>query len=93
MVRVYKMTSSFEVNPTPIGNIKGRSRQSLFGSSLLALGKLDNDNYEDFAVGAPGEDEGKGAVYIYYGDATMSLGINLYGQWPDHVTVFETKHE
>ena len=77
MVRVYKMTNSFEVNETPIENIKGRSRHSLFGSSLLALGKLDNDNYEDFAVGAPGEDEGKGAVYIYYGDATMSLGINL----------------
>ena len=77
MVRVYKMTNSFKVNETPIENIKGRSRHSLFGSSLLALGKLDNDKYEDFAVGAPGEDEGKGAVYIFYGDATMSLGINL----------------
>ena len=38
-----------------------------FGVSLINLGRLDADEYEDFAVGAPNEDDGNGAVYIYHG--------------------------
>ena len=38
-----------------------------FGTSLLSLGRLDADIYEDFAVGAPYENLGEGAVYIYRG--------------------------
>ena len=34
---------------------------------MVNLGTLNDDKYEDFAVGAPFE--GNGAVYIYFGDA------------------------
>ena len=46
-----------------------------FGSSLLSLGNLDVDQYEDFVVGAPGEDDGAGAIYIFYGDRDCKLGV------------------
>jgi hypothetical protein len=38
-----------------------------FGSAL-ALGDLNGDGVEDLAVGAPGEDENRGAVYLFRGD-------------------------
>ena len=40
---------------------------SRFGMSLINLGRLDGDKYEDFAVGSPGADNGVGAIYIYRG--------------------------
>lgn len=38
-----------------------------FGSALVSLGDIDMDGYGDFAVGAPYEDDGCGAVHIYMG--------------------------
>ena len=49
---------------TPSGEPSDGSR---YGSALLNLNFLDGDDYEDFAVGAPYENEGVGAVYIYRG--------------------------
>ena len=73
-VTAYKMTASstvdFSRGPTVL---TGKERHSRFGTSLLALGRFDHDKFEDFAVGAPGEDDGKGAIYIYYGDAYLAL--------------------
>ena len=43
------------------------SNGARFGISLLSLGRLDADIYEDFAVGAPYENDGQGVVYIYRG--------------------------
>ena len=39
---------------------------SRFGYALLNLGNRNEKGQETFAVGAPYEDDGKGAIYIYY---------------------------
>lgn len=40
---------------------------SRFGTSLSAIGDIDDDSFQDLAVGAPFEDEMRGAVYIFNG--------------------------
>lgn len=42
------------------------SIESFFGHSVAALGDVDQDGYNDFAVGSPSED-GIGAVHIFRG--------------------------
>ncbi|XP_053142177.1 integrin alpha-4 isoform X2 [Hemicordylus capensis] len=38
-----------------------------FGESIANLGDIDNDGFEDVAIGAPHENDLEGAVYIYNG--------------------------
>ncbi|NXH14582.1 ITA4 protein, partial [Bucco capensis] len=38
-----------------------------FGESIANLGDIDNDGFEDVAIGAPQEDDLKGVIYIYNG--------------------------
>uniref|UniRef100_A0A672JKJ6 Uncharacterized protein n=1 Tax=Salarias fasciatus TaxID=181472 RepID=A0A672JKJ6_SALFA len=65
-----------------------------FGECIAAIGDVDDDGYQDVAIGAPKEDDYAGAVYIYHGDATgiitkysMKLsgrnvqpGLQMFGQ-------------
>ncbi|XP_059089625.1 integrin alpha-5-like [Tigriopus californicus] len=42
-----------------------------FGATLASLGNLDGDGLEDFAVGAPYENDGAGAIYVYRGSRSF----------------------
>ncbi|XP_034468695.1 integrin alpha-6b isoform X1 [Hippoglossus hippoglossus] len=54
------------VKPTRIDGPK----DSMFGIAVENLGDINKDGYQDFAVGAPYDNEGSGNVYIYIGSAT-----------------------
>nr|XP_057914149.1 integrin alpha-9 [Doryrhamphus excisus] len=65
-----------------------------FGESISSIGDIDDDGYQDIAIGAPKEDDYGGAVYIYHGDATgiiskysmkitgrgVNPGLQMFGQ-------------
>lgn len=46
-----------------------------FGEALTVLGDVNGDKLMDVAIGAPGEQENQGAVYLFHG--TLGLGISL----------------
>ncbi|XP_034525439.1 integrin alpha-D [Ailuropoda melanoleuca] len=45
-----------------------------FGAALTVLGDVNGDKLADVAIGAPGEQKSRGAVYLFHG--TSGLGIN-----------------
>lgn len=47
---------------------------SRFGAALTALGDVNGDGLMDVAIGAPGEQDNRGAVYLFHG--TSELGIS-----------------
>ncbi|XP_041848490.1 integrin alpha-6b [Melanotaenia boesemani] len=55
-----------KVTPTRIDG----PQDSMFGLAVEHVGDINQDGYQDFAVGAPYEDNGAGKVYIYHGAAT-----------------------
>ncbi|CAL8359486.1 unnamed protein product [Boreogadus saida] len=77
------------------GVLKGDNAYNAhFGESIAAIGDIDDDGYQDVAIGAPKEEEFAGAVYIYHGDGegiitkysmrlsgrTISPGLQMFGQ-------------
>ncbi|KAM9100539.1 integrin alpha-X [Sarcophilus harrisii] len=44
-----------------------------FGAALAVLGDINGDKLTDVAVGAPGEDENHGAIYVFHGMAESSF--------------------
>ncbi len=53
------------------------SKGARFGGALGRLGDIDGDGFQEFAVGAPFENEGKGAVYVYRGSQTFQFDGEL----------------
>ncbi|XP_031332931.1 integrin alpha-PS3-like isoform X1 [Photinus pyralis] len=49
--------------------IEGKGIGGQFGSCIMFLGDIHRDGYSDIAVGAPYENEGSGAIYIYRGNS------------------------
>ncbi|KAM7407449.1 hypothetical protein PAMA_003259 [Pampus argenteus] len=49
------------------------TKDSMFGLAVENIGDINQDSYEDIAIGAPYADSGAGKVYIYHGSAE---GIN-----------------
>ncbi|XP_033842646.1 integrin alpha-6 isoform X1 [Periophthalmus magnuspinnatus] len=49
------------------------TKDSMFGLAVKNIGDINQDHYEDIAVGAPFDDNGAGKVYIYHGS---TQGIN-----------------
>jgi len=44
-----------------------RQSGAQFGAAVSSLGDINKDGYKDFVVGAPYEDSGTGAIYVYHG--------------------------
>ncbi|KAM8975256.1 integrin alpha-5 [Pelodytes ibericus] len=65
-VYVYLQGDSMFTDPDLI--LTGVEEYGRFGSSIATLGDLDQDGYNDIAIGAPfGGKDGKGAVFIFNG--------------------------
>ncbi|XP_069876316.1 integrin alpha-D-like [Dipodomys merriami] len=45
-----------------------------FGAALTVLGDVNGDKLTDVAIGAPGEQENRGAVYIFHGTSGLVVG-------------------
>ncbi|XP_072167431.1 integrin alpha-6-like [Diadema setosum] len=71
-VYIYKNVAhdgTFDVEPIKLTGW----RDSLFGQVVANIGDINLDGMQDIAIGAPYENDGRGAVYIYLGDATTVI--------------------
>ncbi|HNC97885.1 MAG TPA: FG-GAP-like repeat-containing protein, partial [Myxococcota bacterium] len=60
--------SSSGMSSSPATALYGK-RSSAFGAAVAGVGDLNQDGYDDVAIGAPIESSGSGAVYIYAGSS------------------------
>ncbi|MCB9793567.1 MAG: FG-GAP repeat protein [Alphaproteobacteria bacterium] len=61
----------------------GRGEGHVYGSSVAPMGDVEGDGYDDFLVGAPGDEADAGAAYLYYGP------LYSYDRW-DYADAFAT---
>ncbi|XP_052346502.1 integrin alpha-L-like isoform X2 [Oncorhynchus keta] len=69
-IYVYTLTDKLELRMEMNVSVPSRGR---FGSSICSLTDLNGDGLKDVAVGAPLEDDHRGAVYIYLGEKLKGI--------------------
>ncbi|XP_047389040.1 integrin alpha-M isoform X2 [Sciurus carolinensis] len=81
----YEQTRGGQVSicPLPKGRARWRCEAVLhgeqghpwgrFGAAMTALGDVNGDKLTDVAIGAPGEQENRGAIYIFHGTSVFSI--------------------
>uniref|UniRef100_A0A4W6FSZ8 Integrin subunit alpha 10 n=1 Tax=Lates calcarifer TaxID=8187 RepID=A0A4W6FSZ8_LATCA len=72
-VYIYTLSGVFVFN----GTLKSeeKSQDARFGYALAAAPDLNHDGFTDLLVGAPLEDEHRGAIYVYHGDVFLVLPL------------------
>lgn len=65
-----------------------KSQDARFGYALAAAPDLNHDGFTDLLVGAPLEDEHKGAIYVYHGD-----GIYINHNYKQVFAIFFNNHK
>uniref|UniRef100_A0A3Q4AL80 VWFA domain-containing protein n=1 Tax=Mola mola TaxID=94237 RepID=A0A3Q4AL80_MOLML len=80
--RVYIYTLSGKEMFVSNGTLKSeeKSQDARFGYVLAAASDLNHDGFTDLLVGAPLEDEHRGAIYVYHGD-----GINVIRNYKQRI--------
>uniref|UniRef100_A0A8C8U2X9 Integrin, alpha D n=1 Tax=Peromyscus maniculatus bairdii TaxID=230844 RepID=A0A8C8U2X9_PERMB len=81
----YEQTRGGQVSvcPMPSGRIRWQCGATLrgeqghpwgrFGAALTVLGDVNGDSVTDVAIGAPGEEENRGAVYLFHGASKLDI--------------------
>ncbi|XP_040892771.1 integrin alpha-L-like [Toxotes jaculatrix] len=69
-IYVYSLTDEMQLKRELNVTVASMGR---FGTTISSLADLNGDGLRDVAVGAPLEDENKGAVYIYLGDRRTGI--------------------
>ncbi|KAI1904404.1 hypothetical protein AGOR_G00005290 [Albula goreensis] len=93
-VYIYRVTEQSQFVLEGALEISDRSQNSRFGSSLAPVPDLNGDTYREVVVGAPLEDDHRGAIYVFYGHkdkiqrkykqrigaAALSPGLQYFGR-------------
>lgn len=92
----YEQTRGGQVSVCPMPGVRGRWQCEAtlhgeqghpwgrFGAALTVLGDVNGDGLADVAIGAPGEEESRGAVYIFHGASRLEIAPSPSQVRPSH---------
>lgn len=69
------LTSAFAIQIVVVARLEGGADGDWFGWHVANLGDINNDDFEDFAIGSA---ENGGLVYVYLGSSTFDTIPDLY---------------